>query len=68
MTKRPRSILIACIAALALLVLASPQHRATIRILAHRPGDMAPERLQAAVDFGLVGLSVLVTWSKRLAY
>ena len=68
MTRRSRNIVIAGAAALALVALAAPDHRATIEILTHRQNDQAPQRIQAGVDLGLVAVSVLVTWSKRLAY
>lgn len=68
MVKRNRSLVIAAAALLALVVIASPDHRADIRILAHRPDDLAPQKAQAIVDIGLASVSVLVTWSKRLGY
>lgn len=64
-TRRGR-ILIAGAAALAVVALASPDHRAGIAIHAHQQGDRSPERLQAVVDLGIVGFSFLLTWSKRL--
>jgi len=66
--KRRHSILIVAGGALALLALASPDHRADIKILTHRPGDIAPQKAQAVVDLGLASISVLVTWSRRLGY
>jgi hypothetical protein len=66
MGKRSRTILLAAVAALGLIAFASPQHRADIRILTHRPDDVAPRKAQAVV--GLASISVLVTWSKRLGY
>lgn len=68
MSKRRRSFLIAALAAFVLLVFASPGHRADIRVLAHRPGDLAPQKMQAIVDVGIGSVSLLVTWSKRLGY
>ena len=68
MGKRSRTILLAVLAVLGLLAFASPDHRADIRILTHRPGDLAPQKAQAVVDLGLASISVLVTWSKRLGY
>jgi hypothetical protein len=68
MLKRSRSLVIAAAALLALVVIASPDHRADIRILAHRPDDLAPQKAQAILDIGLASVSVLVTWSKRLGY
>lgn len=67
MGKRNR-ILVAGAMALALVALASPQHRASIQILTHDQGDISPQRMQAVLDLGLVGVSVLITWSKRLGY
>lgn len=49
-----------------LLAIATPQPRATVEILTHRPDDAAPARLRAALDLGLVAISVLVTWSRTL--
>lgn len=68
MMQRRRTILIAAVAALGLIAFASPGHRADIRILTHRAGDLDPQRAQAVVDLGLASISVLVTWSKRLGY
>ncbi|MDV3458336.1 hypothetical protein RZN05_15165 [Sphingomonas sp. HF-S4] len=68
MVKRSRILPIAAVAMLGLLVLASPDHRADIRVLAHRPDDLAPQKMQAIVDLGLGSVSLLVTWSKRLGY
>jgi hypothetical protein len=66
MMQRRRTILIAVAAALAMIAFASPGHRADIRILTHRTGDLDPQKAQAVVDLGLASISVLVTWSKRL--
>jgi hypothetical protein len=68
MRTRGKTILLAAVAALGLVAFASPDHRADIRILAHRPGDLAPQKAQAIVDIGLASVSILVTWSKRLRY
>lgn len=41
---------------------------AEVRLITHDIGDPAPRRLQAAVDLGMVGVSVMVTWTvDRLA-
>ena len=51
-----------------LLVLAARHPSADIRILTHDESDRAPHRIQAAVDLGLVAVSVLITWTtKRFA-
>jgi hypothetical protein len=57
------------LAVAAMLLLAAARHpSADIRILTHDPCDHAPHRIQAALDLGLVAVSVLVTWTaKRLA-
>ena len=68
MFKRSRSFAIAAMAVLAFVVIASQHPRADIRILTHRSGDLAPQRMQAIVDIGLASVSILVTWSKRLGY
>ena len=68
MGKRSRTILLAGAAALGLLALASPDHRADTRTLTHRPGDLAPQQAQAVIDLGLASISVLVTWSRGLGY
>ena len=34
-----------------------------VRLVTHDVRDPAPHRMQAAVDFGLVGVSVLYTWT-----
>ena len=48
---------------LALLVLAARHPSATIRIDTREAGDPTPHTMQAAVDIGLVGVSLLWTWS-----
>jgi uncharacterized membrane protein YphA (DoxX/SURF4 family) len=50
-----------------LLVAVTMRHpSADIRILTHDSADRSPVRVQAAFDLGLVAVSVLVTWTKRL--
>lgn len=51
------------VAALLLAVIAARHPTADIRILTHDAGDVQPRRVQAALDLGLVGVSVLVTWT-----
>ena len=55
------------VAALALFALASPHNRADIRILTHDKSDLSPHKLQAAIDVGIVAISVLVTWTAKIA-
>ena len=67
-TRRRRIVIGAAAAALLLVAYASPQHRAELHILAADKSDAHPRQLEAAVDFGVVAFSVLVTWSQRLAH
>lgn len=54
--------------AAALLLLSARHPSADIRIVAHDAGDPAPRQVRAAVDLGLLAVSVLVTWTgQRLA-
>ncbi|MEG8014169.1 MULTISPECIES: hypothetical protein [unclassified Sphingomonas] len=36
---------------------------ADFRLITHDRSDPAPRRMQAAVDLGLVGVSILYTWT-----
>ena len=49
-----------------LLVLAVRHPTANIRILTHDASDLKPARVQAAIDLGVIAVSVLVTWTKKL--
>lgn len=65
---RRRKILLAGFAA-ALLLLGLARHpSANIQILTHERSDTAPARVQAAVDLGVMAVSVLVTWSRQHSY
>ena len=59
--RRRRAVLAISACALAVAVVQHPQ--ADIRILAHDTGDVSPRRFHAALDLGLAGVSVLVTWT-----
>ena len=48
-----------------LLALAARHPSADIRILTHAADDRAPHRIQAALDLGVVAVSLLVTWTGR---
>ncbi|KQS04024.1 hypothetical protein ASG11_06980 [Sphingomonas sp. Leaf357] len=63
---RHRRITGLILAAALLVVLAVRHPSADIRILTHDSGDRSPARVQAAIDLGVVAISVLVTWTKRL--
>ncbi|MFA6117079.1 MAG: hypothetical protein WC729_23980 [Sphingomonas sp.] len=53
------------IAAAALLLMAARHPSADLRILTHDRADSAPRSFQAAIDFGLVAISVLITWTEK---
>ena len=52
-------------ALLALTVTGGPT--ADIRILTHDVADTAPRKMQAAVDLGVMAVSVLYTWTAKRA-
>jgi hypothetical protein len=59
---RNRRITIGIVAALALIsIVRHPS--ADIQILTHDATDHAPHQVKAALDLGLVAISVLVTWT-----
>jgi hypothetical protein len=59
---RDRRIL--AVAGLGLVALLAARHPTPdIRLLTHDIGDPRPHRIQAAIDLGLVGVSVLYTWT-----
>ena len=62
---RYRRISFLVVAALLIAISVRPPS-ADIRILAHQSSDHNPMRVQAALDFGFVAVSVLVTWTRRL--
>jgi hypothetical protein len=51
------------IAGLAVTVVAVRHPTADIRIITHETSDPSPHRMQAAIDLGLVGVSVFYTWT-----
>ena len=46
------------------IVIARPLS-ADVRILAHRSDDRSPHRIAAAIDMGVLALSLLITWTDR---
>ncbi|MCU6455751.1 hypothetical protein LPN01_16855 [Sphingomonas sp. A2-49] len=62
MTDR-RKLAIAALAALGIVAARHPSP--DIRLLTHDIGDPRPHRVQAAIDLGLVGVSILYTWTAR---
>jgi hypothetical protein len=63
---RDRRIAVTVIVAL-LFIIALRHPSADIRIITHDQADRAPQRVQAAIDVGVFAVSVLVTWTRRLA-
>jgi hypothetical protein len=61
---RNRRIIFGGIAVLALIV-AVRHPSADIQILTHDATDRTPHQVKAAIDLGLVGVSVLVTWTGK---
>lgn len=56
------------VAGAAVLLLAVRHPSAKLELITHEANDPAPHRVQAAVDLGLIGVSVLYTWTvKRLS-
>lgn len=52
----------------ALLALAAmPGPSANIQILTHEVTDTAPRKFQAAIDLGIMAVSVLYTWTAKRA-
>ncbi|SEM82188.1 hypothetical protein SAMN05192583_1366 [Sphingomonas gellani] len=52
------------VATLLLIAVSATRHpSADIRLMMHDPADPAPHRMQAALDLGLVGVSLLYTWT-----
>lgn len=50
----------------ALLLIAATRHpTANIRILTSDQSDLTPHRFEAAADLGVIGVSILVTWTAR---
>ena len=58
-----RKLAVAGIALASLLALRHPTP--DIRLLTHDIGDPRPHRVQAAIDLGLVGVSILYTWTAQ---
>ena len=54
------------VAGIALAVVAVRHPTADIEVVTHDIGDPAPHRFRAAIDFGLVAISFLYTWTQRI--
>ena len=61
---RNRRITVGILAALALIA-AARHPSADIRILTHDAADRTPHEVKAALDLGIVAVSVLVTWTGK---
>lgn len=55
--------LVLAVAAVLLAFVALRHPTADIRLITHDRADPAPHRMQAAIDLGLIGISVLYTWT-----
>ena len=62
MRSRGIAVLVVAVALIA-AVLRHPS--ADIRILTHDSADPTPHRIQAAVDLGVVGVNLLITWTGK---
>lgn len=64
LTMRKARLMTVAAAGLALVAIAgSETPTADIQLLTHDARDPAPQRFKAAIDLGLVGVSVLYTWT-----
>lgn len=63
---RRRPLLIAA-SGLLLLAMVARHPSADIRVIMHDAADRSPHQVRAAVDLGVMAITILVTWtSKRL--
>lgn len=62
-----RKGLVLGVSAAAIALLASYHPTADLRFVTHDARDLAPRQVKAAFDVGLVGVSVLYTWSEHVA-
>lgn len=67
MSRHKRLLIIAGAIALLVAAVRPPRPHADLTILTHRAGDTAPQQVHAAIDLGILAISVLVTWSRQLA-
>lgn len=51
--------------ALLLLAMSVRHPSADIRVIAHQVGDPTPREVRAAFDLGLMGVSILITWTAK---
>ncbi|WP_010544445.1 hypothetical protein [Sphingomonas elodea] len=67
MSLRKHLLLLAGLVTLTIAVVQPTRPHANLEILTHRAGDSAPQQVHAAIDLGVLAVSVLVTWSRQLA-
>ncbi|WP_066726377.1 MULTISPECIES: hypothetical protein [Sphingomonas] len=67
MSRHKRLLLTTGAIALLMAVVRPPRPHADFTIVTHRPDDAAPQRVHAAIDLGILAISVVVTWSSQLA-
>lgn len=60
-----RRVALASGGAALLALTAMPGHSANIQILTHDVTDTAPRKFQAAINFGIMAVSVLYTWTAK---
>lgn len=60
-----RKVAVAGVGAVMLMAAAMNPPQANIRILTHDVADTAPHKIEAAVDFGIAAMSLLITWTTR---
>ena len=61
--RRENKRALALMAGVALLALAAKHPTADIRLVTHDRTDPSPRVVEAAVDLGVIGVSVLYTWT-----
>ena len=64
-SERKRAV--ALLAGAALVALVAKHPSADIRVLTHDHSDPAPHVMRAALDLGVVGVSILYTWTVERA-
>jgi hypothetical protein len=62
---RNRQMIVALCAILVVAVAIQRHPTADIRVLTHDSSDPTPHQVKAALDLGLLGISVLYTWTAR---
>lgn len=60
---RNRQMIVALCAILAVAAAIQRHPTADIRVLTHDSSDRTPHQVKAALDLGLLGISVLYTWT-----